>query len=91
VNKGELGALVSAGAQKGDQLKRICAGAVYSGGPVEVRAGDTACGADFAYNCTGVDELAGVDRDRLEMGVEGVEPEAVVEDYGIAGKIERLG
>ena len=80
-----------AGCQQRNELEGVGAGAIYRGSPVEVWAGDAARGADFAENYASVDELAWQDRDRFEVGVEGVEPKAVVEDYGIAGKIERLG
>jgi hypothetical protein len=58
---------------------------------VEVRAGDAAGGADLAENGSGIDEVAGLDGEGLEVAVERVEPEAVVEDNSVAGKIERLG
>jgi len=72
-------------------LEGIGAGAIYRGGPVEVRAGDAAGGADFAEEGAGVDKIAGLHGDGLEVGVEGVETEAVVEDHGVAGEVERLG
>jgi len=72
-------------------LERVGAGAVYGGGPVEVGAGDAAGGSDFAEECAGVDEIAGLNGDGLEMAIEGVEAETVIEDHGVAGEIERLG
>ena len=72
-------------------MEGIGAGAVYGGGPVKVGAGDSAGGSDFAEERAGVDEVAGLDGDGFEMAVEGVEAETVIEDHGIAGKIERLG
>src|SRR6202171_6788264 len=74
-----------------DELQRVGAGAVYGGAPVEVRAGDAASGADFAEEGAGVDKVAGLHGDRLEVGVEGVEAEAMVKDDGVAGEIEWLG
>src|SRR6266446_5067166 len=85
------GDLLRVGSEEGDELERIGARAVYGGAPVEVRAGDAARGADFAEESAGVDKVAGLDRNGFEVGVEGVEAEAVVEDHGIAGEIERLG
>src|ERR1700682_997667 len=73
-----------------DELQRVGAGAVYGGAPVEVRAGDAASGADFAEEGAGVDKVAGLHGDRLEVGVEGVEAEAMVKDDGVAGEIEWL-
>src|SRR5712672_3375031 len=83
--------LLRGGLEEGDELEGISAGAVYGGGPVKVGAGDAAGGADFAEERAGVDEVAGLDGDGLEMAIEGVEAETVVEDHGVAGKIEGLG
>jgi len=58
---------------------------------VEVRASDAAGGADFAEERAGVDEVAGLDGDGLKVGVEGVKAEAVIDDHGVAGEVERLG
>src|SRR5882762_4885048 len=58
---------------------------------MKVGAGDAAGGADFAEERAGVDEVAGLNGGRLEMAIEGVEAEAVIEDDGVAGKIEWLG
>ena len=46
-SKYELPELVAA-SQQGNELEGVSAGAIYRGGPVEVRSGDAACGADFA-------------------------------------------
>src|SRR5260370_33728717 len=67
------------------------AGAIYRGGPVEGGTGDAASGADFAKKGPRAHEVAGLHGDGLEVGVEGVETEAVVEDDGVAGEVERLG
>ena len=72
-------------------MEGVGAGAVYGGGPVEVGAGDAAGGADFAEERAGVDEVAGLNGDGLEMAVESVETETVIEDHGVAGEIEWLG
>ena len=72
-------------------MERIGAGAVYGGSPVKVGAGDAAGGADFAEERAGVDEVAGLDGDGLEVAIEGVEAEAVIEDDSVAGEIEWLG
>ncbi len=58
---------------------------------MEVGAGDAASGADFAKKGPRAHEVAGLHGDGLEVGVEGVETEAVVEDDGVAGEVERLG
>ena len=72
-------------------MEGVGARAVYGGTPVEVRAGDAAGGADFAEEGAGVDEIAGLDGDGLEVSVEGVEAEAVVDDHSVAGEVEGLG
>jgi len=72
-------------------LERVGAGAVYGGAPMKVGAGDAAGGSDFAEDCAGVDEVASLNGDGFEMAVESVKAETVIEDHGVAGKIERLG
>ena len=72
-------------------MEGIGAGAVYGGGPVKVGAGDAAGGAYFAEERAGVDEVAGLDGDGLEMAIEGVEAETMIEDDSVAGEIEGLG
>jgi len=61
------------GPEEGDELEGVGAGAVYRGGPVQVRAGDAAGGADLAEKGAGVDEVAGLHGNGLEMRVKRVE------------------
>ena len=71
-------------------MQGIGAGTVDRGAPVKVWAGDAAGGSDFAEERTGIDEVAGLDRDGFEVGIKSVQAEAVVEYHGVAGEIERL-
>ena len=82
--------LLACGGEEGDQLEWVGASAVYRGTPVEVGAGNAAGGADFSEEGAGVYEIAGLNGDRFEVGVQGVEAEAVIEHNGVAGKIEWL-
>ena len=66
------GNLLVTGPEEGDELEWVGTGTVYGGAPVEVRAGDASGGADLAEEGTGVDEVAGLHGDGLEMRVEGV-------------------
>jgi hypothetical protein len=58
---------------------------------MEVRTGHAAGSANFAENGAGVDEIAGLNGNRLKVSVKGVQAEAVVDDYSIAGEVEWLG
>src|SRR6266852_4410699 len=58
---------------------------------MKVGPGDATGGANFAEERTGIDEIAGLHGDGLEMSIEGVKAQAVVEDDGVARKIEGFG
>ncbi len=50
-----------------DELEGVGAGAVYGGGPVEVRASDAAGGTNLAEEGTGIDEIAGLHGDARSL------------------------
>jgi hypothetical protein len=74
-----------------DDFQGIDVGAVDGEAPVEMRAGDASGGADLAEDGADREAVTNLDSDLREVTVEGVDAQAVVDEHGVAGKVERFG